>query len=384
MREEIVRPTAAAVGGMLGLFAARRLLLVAGATLPSRAATAAGEPPSVALVIAARDEGRSLPRLLAALDAVDYPPQRLFTVVVDDGSTDATAEQLAQWSAQRARTRVLTMPSPVGKAAALNAGIAAAEPCDAVAVCDADLQPEADSLRRLVAPLAAPAVAAVAGYKRPVNASSGPVARYAALESWLMQLVTSAGKDRFGLDPPMLGFAVFRREALEQIGGFAVGAGGEDVAATVSLAANGWRTRFAREAVADDRVVETLGEYVRQHSRWQGNAFDAIRFGSGRRGPETWLLAAGYADRVVLVAAAALARTGRLPRWLPVGYLALRGLEAAVALEKAGARRETPAHLLAAAALFPVDAAASAIALVRNLRRRSGAWRSPSREVAHT
>jgi glycosyltransferase involved in cell wall biosynthesis len=379
MSEQLARTAAAAVGAMLGLFAARRLLLATGAALRPRPVTAAPTLPTIALVIAARNEARSLPRALAGLDALDYPPERLSTVVVDDGSTDTTGEQLARWAAQRARTRVVVNASPAGKAAALNAGIAAAEASETIAVCDADLVLEPGALRRLVAPLASPNVAAVAGYRRPVNASAGPVARYAALESWVMQLVTSAGKDRLGLDPPTLGFAVFRREPLERIGWFAEGAGGEDLAATASLTASGWRTRFARDAVADDRVVETLGDYVRQHTRWQGNTFDAIRFGRGPRGAETWLLAAGYADRVVLVAAAALAGTGRLPRWLPGGYLALRTLEAGIALKKAGAGREAPAHLLAAAALFPVDAAASALALVPMLRRRSGAWLSPSR-----
>jgi 1,2-diacylglycerol 3-beta-glucosyltransferase len=364
---------AAAVGGALALFGARRLLLLAAAAAPARTLPPPGPLPSVAMVVAARDEEAVLPGFLAALDELDYPAELLFTVLVDDGSADRTGTLLAEWSAKRTRATAVSRPSPGGMASALDRGIAAAPPADVVVVCDADLVPDRSCLRELVRPLADPAIGAVAGYRRPVNAAAGPVARYAALEAWTMQLVTSAGKDRLGLDPPTLAFAAFRRRALDEIGGFSPGVRGEDVRLTAALSAGGWRTRFAPDAVADDRVVEELAAYVRQHIRWQGNTLDAGRAAGGppARRLETLLVAAGYADRPLLLAAAVL-----LPPQLPAAYLGLRVAESGVALAKAGQGRNALSYLGAAAVLFPLDVAASVAAFACNLRRRSGAWKT--------
>ncbi len=378
---------AAAVASPLAAFALRRAVLVCAALAPPRPAGEPGAAPRVALVVAARDESVSMPELLAALDALDYPRDRLHTVVVDDGSADSTHELLTRWSAARASTTVVSLAEPAGKAAALNAGIAAAGDCDAIVVCDADHRPRPDSVRRLTGLLADPEVGAVSGFKRPVNAGATPVSRYAALEAWMTQLVTSAGKDRLGLDPPTLGFCAYRRSAYDEIEGFRPDAV-EDLVATVSLTGRGWRLRFVPEAVADDRVVERLGDYWRQHARWARNTFEAGRAAGGRATTlagrlETLLMAAGYADRLALLAAAAFATAGWLPFWVPVAYLGLRAAEVTVALAKGGVRAQLPLFLASAVAFFAVDVAASLVATVDYAARRraTGTWRSPARSA---
>src|SRR5579862_5671658 len=118
-------PAATAVGGALLVFAARRALLAAAALAPRRPSPPLDRLPSVALVVPARNEAASLPRLLAALDRLDYP--ELSIVFADDGSTDDTPALLAAWADGRERTTILTLPSR-GQAAALNSAVAAAPP----------------------------------------------------------------------------------------------------------------------------------------------------------------------------------------------------------------------------------------------------------------
>lgn len=48
------------------------------------------DAPSVSVVVTARNEARDLPRCLASLAALEYPPDRLQLVLVNDRSTDAT------------------------------------------------------------------------------------------------------------------------------------------------------------------------------------------------------------------------------------------------------------------------------------------------------
>ena len=77
----------------------------------------------------------ALPRLFAALDRLDYPDERLFIVLVEDGSVDATGPQLARWAAKRPRSRIVLHAHAGGKAVALNTALAAAPPSEIVAVC---------------------------------------------------------------------------------------------------------------------------------------------------------------------------------------------------------------------------------------------------------
>lgn len=91
-------------------------------TLEPPAQPAPGHPPSVSIVVPARNEAANLPRLLPSLLAQEYP--HVEVLVVDDGSTDGTAAV-----ARTLGTRVLTAgplpPGWAGKPHACAAGAAA-------------------------------------------------------------------------------------------------------------------------------------------------------------------------------------------------------------------------------------------------------------------
>lgn len=78
----------------------------------------------VSVVIAARDEEANITARLENLLAQEYPLQLLEIIVVSDGSSDRTAE-LARLFAPRG-VKVIECSAPVGKAAALNIGVASA------------------------------------------------------------------------------------------------------------------------------------------------------------------------------------------------------------------------------------------------------------------
>ncbi len=377
-----------AVGAALVCFSVRRLVLVGAALLPRRRpAGGQATPLTVTLVTAARNEGAHVERLLASLDELEYPHGSLFIMLVDDASEDDTGDRLATWSGGRERVRCVASPSRAGKSAALNQGIAAAPPSDLVAICDADLRPRADWLSRLAAEFADEEVGMASGALRPRNADASIVARYAAMESWVHQLVTSAGKDRLDLNPPAHGASLYRRSALGEIGGFPGGGQpGEDVQATAALTRAGWRTRFIPDAVTENTVTEGWRDYWQQHVRWARNVWASgagARVSAGRRPlrrrVDMALSSLGYADRLVFVAAVALAAAGVLTPWLPVAYVCVTAAEVVVAVARAGALRLLPRLLASTAILFPVDVLASAAAGAAHLARRPRAWRTGSR-----
>lgn len=174
---------------------------------------------------------------------------------------------------------------------------------------------------------------------------------------------------------------MYRRVALEQIGGFPDVLTAEDVGAAIALTRHGWRTRFVREAVVDNVVVDRWRTYWHQHVRWARNGYESAQLQTGPaplgRRIESWMVSAGYADRLALLAAFALAAAGALPLWAPTAYVAVVGLDVVVAVARGGALRRLPLYLIATVAVVGLDAASTVAATVAQLRGRPLEWQSP-------
>jgi biofilm PGA synthesis N-glycosyltransferase PgaC len=359
---------------LLVVFSARRYLFILTSLLPDPGSLCDFTPP-VSVLVSARNEQRHLPGLLASFDRLDYPAEQLHFVLVDDGSTDATGRLQTQWAASRPNATVLRLDRPEGKARALNRALAVAPPSELIAVYDADVHPHPASLRQLAAAFADPAVGAAAGYRRPANWDAGLVAAYAALESWVHQLVTQAAKDRLRMNPTTLGaHCLYRRSALNQVGGFPPGSFSEDIEVSLALVARGWKTRFLRNAPADSFVAESLDRFWNQRARWTRGLYGSAR---QARGLESWLVSAGYLDRIVFLLSCAALWGGWLsPLWLAV-YLS-----APLAAVLAGLYNARPGwraalySLAAVGPMFLADVAATCLSTAGALLRRRLPWRT--------
>lgn len=92
------------------------------------------------IVVPVYNEAAVLPLLMPRLDAaLASIPADIGVLFVDDGSTDATPQELARIANNDARIGVLRLTRNFGKEAAMTAGLDHAEG-DAVAIIDADLQ----------------------------------------------------------------------------------------------------------------------------------------------------------------------------------------------------------------------------------------------------
>ena len=347
---------------LLILVALRRALLVVAAARGERATrqperiSKKGPWPSVLVAVSCRDESPRVGGLLESLRELDLPADDVIVVLVNDGSADDTGAHLREAaSAMPWPTQVIEFAKPVGKAAALNAALDAAADSKILVVYDADQQPRRDSIQRLLAPFADVKVGAVCGYRRPLNPRRTIVARYAALESFVHQWVVLAGKQRLGLNPPMMGGnCSYRRAALEQVGRFRSGAVSEDIEVSLALVVHGWRTVFAPEAVAESRIAETLGNYRQQRHRWTAGMYAAARVA---RGPESWFVVSGYLDRIIFVASAALIAWGTLSAWWILLYVVPPLSAIVLALNRAGEGRELAIYLASIPVMFVVDVA---------------------------
>lgn len=361
----------------------------------------------VLILAPVRDEVRSLPGLLGALLALDYPPSLLSIGLIDDGSTDGSSRLMDELASACARVAVLHNPTSLGKAQALNAGLNRWPHGDLVFVYDADARPQPGSLRQIVAAFDDPTVAGAGGLIRPANGLATPAATYSAIERLVHQQVTLRAKDRLDLAPAILGsHCAYRRSDLAAAGGFPRGALLEDSQLTVAFARQGRRTRFLPDALATDRVPETLRGYWRQHVRW-GRGFHDVALEQApqlAKAPlpgampvsvrpalrlELWMFALGYLDRLALLLGGALWIGGRSARPRPASgkllavlvgsSLLLPYVQIVLALAAERASAAWWIRLPLVSVFFLVDMAAAIWSVVLSVARRPRLWQQTER-----
>lgn len=376
----------------------------------------------VLILVPLRNEARSLPGLLAALLALDYPPSSLTIGLIDDGSTDGSGRLIDEFASSHAHVVVLHHPTSLGKANALNGALRQWSQGDLVMVYDADARPRPNSLRQIVAAFDDPMVAGAGGLIRPRNGLATPSATYSALERLVHQQVTQRAKDRLDLAPALLGsHCAYRRRDLEMAGGFPSGALLEDSHLTVMLARQGRKTRFLPNAVATDQVPETLRSYWRQHVRWGRGFHDvALRQAASSAPPrsrgstlgsavsrqpsavsrlqasrlvlrlELWMFALGYLDRLALLMGFGLLVIDRVTRARSKRGKALAALvgvnlilpyvQIALTLVAERASLAWWLRLSCVPFFFVVDIAAAAWSILLSLARRPRVWQQTERQ----
>jgi len=257
------------------LFATRLIILLPTAWLHARrtrpaSASAPTYWPSVAVVVPAYNEQVGISRTVGSLAASTYP--HLEIVVVDDGSTDATAEIVE--GLELARVELIRRPNG-GKAAALTTGIAHTD-AEVVVMVDGDTIFEADTVTRLVQPLSDPRVAAVSG-----NTKVGNRARL--LGRWQhIEYVMGFNLDRrlyeiLQSTPTVPGaIGAFRRSVLTELGGVPGDTLAEDTDLTLSIGRLGYRVVYAEDALAWTEAPSTLDGLWRQRYRWSFGTMQAV------------------------------------------------------------------------------------------------------------
>ena len=229
--------------------------------------------PRVSILIAARDEAAALPRCLASLRALDYPPELLEVLVGDDGSTDATAAvAVATMRGFAGQFRVVPIAHTLGAArgkANVLAHLARQATTDYFFLTDADIGLPRTWVTGLLAH-AAPGVGTVTG----ITAVGGP-RLFHQLQGidWLLslsmvQVVSDLGRPVTAMGNNML----VTRAAYEATGGyealpFSVT---EDFALfqAVLAAGFGFRQVFQADIRADSLPMPTWAALLRQRKRW--------------------------------------------------------------------------------------------------------------------
>ena len=145
---------------------------------------------SLSIVIPARNEAENIITLVDAIDAVLRPRGEYEIIVVDDGSTDATAAVLTARAATLPGLRLVRHPTSAGQSAAVHSGVLAARGA-LICTLDGDGQNPPEDIPALVAGLegAEATVGLVAGQRvgRKDTLSKRLASRFAnGLRSWML------------------------------------------------------------------------------------------------------------------------------------------------------------------------------------------------------
>lgn len=391
MRLNLIVPTVsnvskAIIALILSLFTVRRwvLTLVALRSPSQQPVLNVAAYPPLLVLSAVRNEMANLPTFLARFSQLIYPTERLLLAIVDDGSTDATPNLLAQWEEEAENRLVITLSSTHGKAEALNQALDHIQHGVCIAVFDADEHPASDTLLHLMSPFADKQVGAVTGRRLVANPSGGMAATYVTFEYLVHQHITCAAKDRLRLAPPVLGSnCAYRRKALEAVGGFRPNALLEDSDITVRLAQAGWKLRYTPHAVSTHIVPTTLRGYWRQHSRWARGFADIsldtpqpARSISPLLRLELAIFSLGYLDRLAVVVGGLFAFQSRWIRWLVVTYLVTPLFQIVCALHLTNTPPALWLRLPLVPFFFVVDIAMAVNGWLQALRRAPRHWES--------
>jgi cellulose synthase/poly-beta-1,6-N-acetylglucosamine synthase-like glycosyltransferase/peptidoglycan/xylan/chitin deacetylase (PgdA/CDA1 family)/spore germination protein YaaH len=253
--------------------------------------------PRVSVIIPAFNEERVIEASIARILDSDY--DNIEIIVADDGSKDRTSPIVAEAFAEHPKVTLLTMTNG-GKASALNRALLVASG-EIVVALDADTQFERQTISRLVRWFTDKRIGAVAGNAK-VGNRVNLVSRWQAVEYVTAQNIERRALTRFDAIMVVPGaVGAWRRQALDDVGGYPEDTLAEDQDLTIAIQRRGWRVAYDEDAVAWTEAPETFRALSKQRFRWSFGTLQCLWkhrsvLGRGKPGgialvgmPQAWL-----------------------------------------------------------------------------------------------
>lgn len=236
-----------------------------------------GIEPHIAIVMPGFNEQEAIAHSLRSLLELDYPPEKLELVAVNDGSTDRTLAEMQRVCVESdGRVSVIDFPQNRGKRAAMAAGIRAST-AEVIVFVDSDSCVEPAALKALVQPFADPRVGAVCGHADVLNVRDTWITRMQAVRYFVAFRVVKAAESVFGAVTCCSGcFSAYRREAImprlqwwENQTFLGIESTFGDDRSLTNCVLRDWRILYERRAVSHTIVPTTFRAFVKQQTRWK-------------------------------------------------------------------------------------------------------------------
>ena len=223
------------------------------------------------------DERYVAERVIDAVCGIDWPRDRFEVQVLDDSddeTTEIAASRVAYWRGKGVRIQHVRRHQRTGyKAGALAYGLALTR-SPFIAIFDADFVPPRDFLRRIMRAFDDPKVAFAQARWGHLDESYSVFTRLQAMAIDFHFLVEQAVRSTSGYFTNFTGTAgVWRREAIEDAGGWSARTLTEDLDLSYRAQLRGWRTAYVDDLVVPEELPVSIDAYRRQQSRWATGSF---------------------------------------------------------------------------------------------------------------
>jgi cellulose synthase/poly-beta-1,6-N-acetylglucosamine synthase-like glycosyltransferase len=239
--------------------------------------------PKVTILIPAHNEEKVIAYTIEAMLNLDYPKDKLDILVINDGSSDRTAEIVEEYTKRDTRLRLYNVPKGEGgkgKSRALNLGLKQTN-SQYIAVYDADNTPDPSAMKYLMAQMIQDeTLGAVLGKFRTVNKNRNLLTRFINIETLGFQSMLQSGRWKMFKISTLPGTnLVIRRSLLDKLNGWDEDAITEDSELSIRIYKEGYRIKFVPYSVTYEQEPESWKVWIKQRTRWvQGNNYVGKKF----------------------------------------------------------------------------------------------------------
>jgi cellulose synthase/poly-beta-1,6-N-acetylglucosamine synthase-like glycosyltransferase len=221
--------------------------------------------PKVAIIVSVWNEETTVGGTIDSLLALEYPQDKLSFIIVNDGSTDATAAVIDRYAAHPQITALHKENG--GKYTAMNLGIAHAGDAELIGFLDADSFVAPDALREMVAAFADPGISAVtASMSIHKPRTIFQRMQYAEYSLSITLRHAFASIDSLYVTPGP--FSFYRRSVFAELGLFKHAYLAEDMEMAMRMQRAGMRIGNAIRARVYTKGPATLRKLIKQRVRW--------------------------------------------------------------------------------------------------------------------
>ncbi|MCE5221608.1 MAG: glycosyltransferase [Clostridium sp.] len=240
--------------------------------------------PFVSILVPAHNEAVVIRKTVTSLLELDYPKDKYEVIIVNDNSSDNSAQILQEMQKKYAQKNLIVINTDniiggKGKSNALNIGLEKSKG-EILAVYDADNTPDRKALKYLVQTLIKDkSLGAVIGKFRCRNKDKSLLTNFINIETLTYQWMAQAGRwNLFSLCTiPGTNFVVVR-EIMDEMGGWDTKAITEDTEVSFRIYRMGYKIKFMPLAVTYEQEPQTVKVWFKQRNRWvKGNIYVVIK-----------------------------------------------------------------------------------------------------------
>src|SRR3989344_5860927 len=230
--------------------------------------------PSVSILIPAYNEGKTITKTIKSVLNLDYPKDKLEIIVINDSSTDNTANMVKKFKEVKL---IYNKHRGAGKASALNTGLKYANG-ELFAVIDADSEIEKYSLKNLISYFEDNKTGSVISsikIRNPKNIYHHIQRLEYILATFIRKLMSKI--DTLHITPGVL--SVYRTRLIKKLGGFDEKNITEDLEIALRLRANNYSVKMSPDSITYTRIPSDFKELWHQRIRWfRGFIYNNLKY----------------------------------------------------------------------------------------------------------